>query len=140
MPKYQSFERQAKPIRRKDPHPIWRGIGCLIMLLVPAISLGASTILVGMAPDLGLAFPPGLMGRPVMPKYLFYVPGLVGILDWIQSLDNLYAVLLVTFIVTVLLMGITALGYAFIYRIAGPGRYTRFDAPPPNIKTKKYKR
>jgi len=84
MPKYQTAERKVKPIRRKEPHPIWRGIGCLILLIVPAMSLGLSTILVEMAPGLGIALPPGLLGRPLMPALLFRVPGLVPILNWIQ--------------------------------------------------------
>ena len=139
MSKYREFERQA-PVRRNEPHPIWRGIGCLTMLLVPALSLGVSVILIQMAPSLGIQIPPGLLGRPLMPEIMFQVPGLVGILNWIQSLNNLYAVLVLTFTITILLAGILALGYAFIYRIVGPPRYSGTDAPPPNIKVKKYKR
>ena len=139
MSKYRNFERQ-RPVRRNEPHPIWRGIGCLSMLLVPALSLGISVILVQMAPSLGIQIPPDLLGRPLMPEIMFRVPGLVGILNWIQSLDNLYAVLVFTFTVTILLAGVLALGYAFIYRIVGPPRYSGVDAPPPNIKVKKYKR
>jgi predicted acyltransferase len=139
MAKYRSYEKQT-PARSKDPHPVWRGIGCLIMLLVPALSLGISAILVQMAPSLGFQLPDGLIGRPVMPELLFQVPGLVGILNWIQSLDNLYAILVGTFTITILLAGVLALGYAFIYRIVGPPRYSGIDAPPPNIKVRKYKR
>jgi hypothetical protein len=75
-----------------------------------------------------------------MPELLFQVPGLVGILNWIQSLDNLYAILVGAFTITILLAGVLALGYAFIYRIIGPPRYSGIDAPPPNIKIRKYKR
>ncbi len=139
MSKYRTYEKKA-PRRRNEPHPVWRGIGCLIMLLVPALSLGISAILVEAAPSLGIPLPPGLLGRPVMPEILFQVPGLVGILYWIQSLDNLYAVLVGAFAITVLLAGALALGYAFLYRFIGPPRYSEFDAPPPNIKVRKYKR
>ena len=110
------------------------------MLIVPALSLGLSTILVQLAPSLGVQLPDGLLGRPVMPELLFKVPGLVGILNWIQSLNNLYAVLVGTFTITVLLAGLLALVYAFTYRIVGPPRYSGIDAPPPNIKVRKYKR
>lgn len=140
MPKYQTAERKVKPIRRKEPHPIWRGIGCLILLIVSAMSLGLSTILVEMAPGLGIALPPGLLGRPLMPALLFRVPGLVPILNWIQSLENLYAILLIAFTLVILLMGVIALAYAFVYRLAGPSRYSQFDAPPANVKVRKYKR
>lgn len=139
MSKHRTYEKKASA-SSKEPHPVWRGIGCLIMLLVPALSLGISTILVQMAPSFGIRLPDGLLGRPLMPELLFRVPGLVGILNWIQSLDNLYAILVGAFTVTVLLAGVLALGYAFIYRIVGPPRYSGIDAPPPNIKVRKYKR
>lgn len=139
MAKYRTYERKL-PEKRNDPHPIWRGIGCLSMLIIPALSLGISYTLVQMAPSLGVQLPAGLTGRPVMPDFLFQVPGLIGILSWIQGLDNLYAILLGAFAVTIVLAGVLALGYAFIYRIVGPPRYSALDAPAPNIKTKRYKR
>ncbi|MFZ5855443.1 MAG: hypothetical protein ACOYZ6_01305 [Chloroflexota bacterium] len=139
MAKYRSYEK-SPPSRSKDPHPVWRGIGCLIMLIVPALSLGLSTILVQISPSLGIQLPDGLLGRPVMPELLFKVPGLVGILNWIQSLNNLYAILVGMFTITVLLAGLIALIYAFTYRVVGPPRYSGIDAPPPNVKVRKYKR
>ena len=139
MSKYRTYERKAPP-NRNEPHPIWRGIGCLIMLIVPVLSFGISTILVQMAPSLGIQLPVKLLGRPFMPDFMFQVPGLVGILNWIQSLDNLYAILVGTFSVTVILASLLALGYATIYRFIGPPRYSSLDAPSSNIKVKKYKR
>jgi len=139
MAKYRSYEKQQSP-RRKDPHPVWRGIGCISMLVIPALSYGVSTILVNMAPSMGVYFPPELVGRPVMPELLFKVPGLIGLLNWIQRQNNLYAILLITFVVTVLLAGVIALIYAFAYRIVGPPRYSGYDTPPINTKVKKYKR
>lgn len=139
MAKHRSYERKLPP-RSKEPHPVWRGIGCLIMLIVPALSLGLSMILVQAAPALGISLPPGLLGRPVMPDFLFMVPGLVPILYWIQSLNNLYAILVGMFTITILLAGLIALLYAFAYRVVGPPRYSGVDAPPPNVKVKKYKR
>ncbi|RJP49383.1 MAG: hypothetical protein C4557_11390 [Anaerolineaceae bacterium] len=139
MAKYRSYEKQP-PARSKEPHPVWRGIGCLIMLIVPALSLGISVILIQIAPSLGIQLPEGLLGRPVMPELLFKVPGLVGILNWIQSLDNLYAILVGMLTITILLAGLIALIYAFIYRLVGPPRFSGIDAPPPNIKVRKYKR
>jgi hypothetical protein len=139
MSKYRTYQREAPP-RQKDPHPIWRGIGCLIMLLVPVLSFGISTILVQMAPSLGIQLPVELLGRPLMPELMFKVPGLVGILNWIQSLNNIYAILVGMFIVAVILSGVLALVYSFVYRIVGPSRYTDLDAPVQNIKVKRYKR
>ena len=139
MSKYRPYERKTPP-SRKEPHPIWRGIGCLIILMVPVLSFGISTILVQLAPSLGIQIPVELLGRPLMPDIMFQVPGLVGILNWIQSLDNLYAILVGTFTVTVIFGGVLAFGYALIYRFIGPPRYTSLDAPSSNFKVKKYKR
>lgn len=139
MAKHRSYERQI-PARSKEPHPVWRGIGCLIMLLVPALSLGISALLVEMALSAGIQLPPGLLGYPLMPNILFRVPGLVAILNWIQSLHNLYAILIGAFTVAIILASLFALGYAFVYRLVGPPRYSGMDAPPPNIKVRKYKR
>jgi hypothetical protein len=139
MTNYRSFERQT-PRRSKEPHPVWRGIGCVIMLIVPALAMGISYILIQMAPSLGVSLPVELLGRPVMPGFLFRVPGLVSILVWIQSIDNLYGLLAGTFAVTILLGGLLALVYAIIYRILGPAQYSGVDAPPIIKKVKKYKR
>lgn len=139
MTKYRTYEKKAPP-RRTEPHPVWRGIGCLIMLIVPALSLGISAILVQLAPSFGIQLPPGLLGRPLMPEILFQVPGLIGILNWIQGRNNLYAILVGTFAVAFLLAGVLALVYAILYRIVGPPRYSGIDAPPQSVKVKRYKR
>ena len=139
MSKYRSYERKVPP-SRNEPHPIWRGIGCLIILIVPVLSFGISTILLQLAPSLGIQLPVELLGRPLMPDFMFQVPGLVRILTWIQSLDNFYAILVGTFSITVILASLLALGYATIYRFIGPPRYSSLDAPSSNIKVKKYKR
>ena len=128
------------PRRSNEPHPVWRGIGCLIMLIIPALSLGFSYVMLESALSLGVDLPPGLLGYPVMPPLLFKVPGLVGILGWIQSLNNLYAILVGTAVLTLLLGGLIALGYAVVYRIVGPSHYSELDAPPTGYKVRKYKR
>jgi hypothetical protein len=140
MTKYQNYAKKASPLRSKEPHPVWRGIGCFIMLLVPALSLGISYILIELALEQGIQLPPELLGRPLMPPILFRVPGLVGILNWIQSLNNLYAILVGTLTVTVVLGGLLGFAYAFVYRLIGPSPYTDMDARPQNIKVRKYKR
>jgi hypothetical protein len=140
MSKYHTYERRARPMRRNEPHPIWRGIGCFTMLLVPAMSLALSIILVEEALKNGFPIPRELLGWPTMPPLLFHVPGLVKLLNWIESLNNLYAILAGAFILTLFLGSVFALIYAFAYRVVGPPRYTALDAPPPNVKTRRYKR
>jgi hypothetical protein len=132
--------RKATPPKSYEPHPIWRGIGCFLMLILPPISYVISILTVDYAIQQGIRLPEGLAGYPVMPEWLFSIPGLVSILYWIQSLNNLYANLLVGFFILVALAGVMAMIYAVMYRISGPPQYSEFDAPPPRRKVKKYRR
>lgn len=139
MSKYGSYRKEIPP-RSTEPHPVWRGIGCFIMLIVPIMSYAISVLTVDYAIDQGIRLPEGLAGYPVMPELLFSVPGLVDLLFWIQGLNNLYAYLLVAFFFIVILGGVFTLVYAIMYRVSGPSPYSQFDAPPPNVKVKKYRR
>ena len=139
MSKYGSF-RKAVPPKSYEPHPIWRGIGCFIMLILPVLSYVISVLTIDYGIKQGIRLPDGLAGYPVMPEVLFRVPGLVNMLFWIQGQNNLYAYLLVAFFILVLSGGVLALIYAVMYRISGPSPYSQFDAPPQNIKVKKYRR
>ncbi len=139
MSKYSSY-RKPLPAKSYEPHHIWRGIGCFIILILPIVSYVISLLAVEYAINQGIRLPEELAGPPVMPEALFKVPGLVGILLWIQSQNNLYAHLLVALFVLVLLAGIFTLVYAIMYRVSGPSPYSEFDAPPPKVKVKKYRR
>jgi hypothetical protein len=139
MTKYRAFEKRLPP-RNKEPHPVWRGIGCLIWLILPVLSYGLSALTISYALKQGIQFPQDLTGYPVMPPLLFRVPGLVALLNWLQSQYNLYLTLLVAFFFVVMLAGAMAIIYAFMYRASAPPRYSGVDAPPVNIKVKKYKR
>ena len=139
MSKYGSL-RKATPSKSYEPHPVWRGIGCFMILFLPIISYAIGMLAVDSAIRQGIRIPEGLAGHPVMPEILFNVPGLVDLLFWIQGQTNLYAYLLVAFFVLVLLGGIFTFVYALMYRVAGPPTYSEFDAPPPRVKVKKYRR
>lgn len=139
MSKYGSYRKVAPP-KSYEPHPIWRGIGCFLMLILPPISYVFSMLTVDYAIKQGIRLPEGLAGYPTMPELLFSIPGLVNILFWIQSLNNLYANLLVAFFILVIVGGILAMIYAVMYRVSGPPQYSEFDAPPTSQKVKKYRR
>jgi len=111
-----------------------------MMLFLPVISYAISMLTVDEAMRQGIRLPEGLVMNPVMPEFLFRVPGLVDLLYWIQAQDHLYAYLLVAFFILVLLGGIFSFAYALLYRVVGPPAYSQFDAPPPKVKVKKYRR
>jgi hypothetical protein len=132
-------QRKSAPTTPKTP-AVWSGIGCLLMLIVPIISWMLASITVQLAVDQGWPMPYQLMGFPVMPAWLWSVPGFAPILGFIQSQPNLYAVLglMVTYIV--ILGAILAFVYSAVYRFIGPPRYGPLDMPPAKAKVGRYKR
>ena len=121
------------------PPPIWRGIGCLMIILVPVMSFAAA--------DLSWRFfwlrgliPPELLVTPQPPDWIGILPPVQSAYWFVFSKEAILAILALTFIYTIFLAGIISVLYAFMYRIAAPSRYGPMDAPPPRIKVKKYKR
>ncbi len=121
-------------------HEVWRGIGCLLMLIVPIISYILASLTVTAALAAGWPLPYQLVGNPVMPKALWSVQALAPTLGFIESQTNLYATLLVTVLFSVFLSAVLSFAYSILYRIVGPSRYGPLDAPPPRVSVKTYKR
>ena len=104
----------AKP-RPWSVHPVWRGIGCLLIILLPLISYAAAYLLVRenvqrrwvvMPDELLRSFSLPLVGR----MYLADLAVAIGLL----------------------VVGFAALTvlYALFYRLFGPSRYGPLDVPP----------
>ncbi len=135
-----SFERTPKK-KERAVHPIWRGIGCLMLLIVPLISYALADILVRYGIDQRLWFiPRELIGYPQLPPTVWRFQVLTTLFGWIARIENLYANLVMTLVFMVLIFGVIAMVYAVMYKAAAPSRYGPYDAPPPRIKTKRYKR
>ncbi len=140
MGKYQSsVHKRIKP-KPQGPHVIWRGIGCLMLLIVPMISIaaGIETIRYGLEND--WTIPYQLLGRPSLPDLFYQSSGLMTIFSPILGIQHFYAYAVTSIGYMVLIGGITSVAYAAAYRMVGPPRYGPLDMPPPNIKTKKYTR
>lgn len=138
MSRYSSTSR-GNPKGIENPHPIWRGIGFLIILIVPVLSYAASQVSM---PYLIRQrwVPKELLGTPKLPEWLDFAPVLVDILEVIFVRKGMYATILVTFLYIVIIGGIISILYAILYRLFGPKKYGPLDAPPPKVKIKKYKR
>lgn len=140
MGKYRSSARVKAAPKSDGPHAIWRGIGCVMMIIIPAISIATGM----MAVTYGIAnrwpIPYQLLGTPRFPDIFYKSNGLMIILSPIISIQNFYAIAVASIIIMIFLGGIISLVYGIIYRVTGPSRYGPTDAPPPNIKTKKYTR
>jgi hypothetical protein len=121
-------------------NPIWRGVGCIMMVVVPAISflLGVLTVNLAVAQDWPMPYQ--LMGYPVMPTVLMKADFLVPLLVFLQAQQNLYAILLLTVAYIVVIGAIVTYVYSVIYQYVGPPRYGPLDAEPVNRRVKRYKR
>lgn len=141
MGKYTSFTPQ-RPLKPKSdvPHEIWRGIGCIMMIIVPAISIALGVVLVKYGTTHGWSIPYQLLGYPALPEFVFKSSGLVALLAPVTRIQNFYAYLTAGAAITILLSGLISMLYAFIYRFFGPPRWGPLDEPPPRIKTKRYTR
>jgi hypothetical protein len=137
MTKYSKYQRKSPP--SKPLNPIWRGIGCLLMVFVPAISYGIGYAFLQEFKRRGLV-PTELLGYIQFPEWVWGVPFLNTIARFLGSLKDLWGMLVFFFATLFILSGLVSLIYSAIYQFVGPPRYTDLDAPPPKRKTKEYKR
>jgi hypothetical protein len=102
-------------IKRIPIHPVWRGLGCLLIILIPIISFAAARLLVQANSEQGwIVIPDELAGA-------FSAP-FVGVVT--------YTDLAVTMIVLIVFFGLATILYSMVYRLFGPPRYGPLDSPP----------
>lgn len=139
MAKYDYFQQSRKPAK-KEMHPIWRGIGCVTMILVPVISWAAAMVFL----DYGLShkwpFLYQLSGTVRLSDFIYRIAFFNVIANYISSIDYLRAKLIFFVIAIMLFSSIFAMLYAVLYKIFGPPRYSELDAPPQKVKPKKFTR
>ena len=140
MGKYTSATRQKEPPRVTGVHPIMKGLGCLMMIIVPIIAYGSAVLLVNMGIQRGWPLPSEWLGTPTFHPLLWKVTGLYGILTFLTNQTNLVANVAIAFAITIVIGGIMAVIFGYIYRFFGPPQYGPLDAPPIRVKVKRYKR
>jgi hypothetical protein len=126
------------PIRR-EVHPVMRGIGCILMILVPVLSYGVALLLVERGVG-AQVIPPAWYGYMTFPAYLSRLSGINLIVNFLSGIRGLPAILAFTVITMTVIGGIISVIFGYIYEIFGPPKYGPTDAPPPRIKVKRYKR
>jgi hypothetical protein len=141
MGKYSTYNRrQDKPRRPTGVHPVMRGIGCIMMVLVPILSYGIALLLVNYGYTHNWPIPPSWFGHPTIPPVLLNLQGLRPVWDFLVVQNNLIAVVVFTIVVIIIIGGIMAIIYGYIYTLFGPPRYGPMDVPPIRVKVKRYKR
>ena len=140
MSKYSSYSRPQPKPRNRGVHPVMRGIGCILIIVVPILAYGVSMLLVDYGARQGWPIPRDWYGPPSIPPLLWKLQGLTPILGFIQAQNNLEAILVFTVALTIVIGGVISMIYGFIYSLFGPPRYGPQDAPPSRKKVKAYKR
>lgn len=127
MGKYSTVTPHKKEARY-EVHPIWRGIGCLLLILVPLMALTAAVSLrKANETTHWVAVPPELDKYPDMTKVNRAIPALGPVWTAIDRVYYFDALLFVIF--TALGFGLLSVVYSFMYKIVGPPRYGMYDAP-----------
>lgn len=140
MGKYSSSARRAEgPPRNRGVHPVMRGIGCLLMVIVPILSYGVAVLLVNYVAA-RWPMPQEWLGIPKIHPVLLSLRGLDPLWGFLQRQPNLVANLLFAFFIMILVGGVLSVVYGYIFSMFGPSRYGPQDVPPPRVKTKKYSR
>jgi hypothetical protein len=113
MGKFSSFDRVVPKKEAKwKIHPVWQGIGCILIALIPLMSYAGAVLLVDANFEHHwVEFPQEFIGPPGHPL--------------------LYSQLGVTVVLSVFGFMILVLLYTILYRFIGPPRYGPTDAPPP---------
>jgi len=120
-----------KPQMRERPwkvHPIWRGIGCILIILIPIMSYAAAVMMVDANITAGWVPAPAVYMQTVLVPYLD------------MPIAHLYANLMVAGVL--MLVGYAGLMvfYSVMYSVVGPPKLGPQDAPPIHRKRKqKYK-
>lgn len=140
MTKYTQASARRAVNAKPDVNPIWRGIGCIMMVVIPVISYLLSLFIVNMGVAQNWPMPYQLMGYPVLPPLFSKSDALLPIVLWIQQQQNLYAILLLTIAFIVVIGGFVIWLYTAIYAQVGPPRYGPLDEPPIRGRVKRYKR
>jgi hypothetical protein len=140
MTRYMRASHRGPTTTREPTPPIWRGIGCLLILTVPVVSWVLAYQTVEWARTSGWQLPWQLMGYPVTPALLWKVAGLPPVLFFIERQPHLYMTLLVTVLYVVALSALVSAAYSFVYKLVGPSQLGPLDAPSPDIKIGRYKR
>ena len=138
--RYAVSSRPRTPAAPRPLPAIWRGIGCLMMIVIPLASWMLARITVQAAVDRNWPLPYQLAGYPVMPSALWQVTDLGPVLAYIQGQQNLYAIIALCIIYIIVIGGLISAVYSITYGIVGPPKYGPLDAPPPRVRVGRYKR
>jgi hypothetical protein len=136
--KYMKYERKPQK-KNQELHPIWRGIGCLLFVIVPVLSYAITVLIIPAIQATGI-FPAVIYQRIRFPDWAYETIFISGIARFITNIDYFWATLIFFVVVLLVLAGVFSIIYSAVYQAVGPARYTAVDAPPAPRSGKQYKR
>ncbi len=137
MSKYTKY--RVKQEEKKGMNPIWRGIGCILIVAVPVLSFGLMVLFVPPIMATGKV-PYQLVGHVQFPTWAYQVAFTADIARFFSNINNLWLNIITFFVMAMILTTVSSLLYSWIYSLVGPARYTALDAPPPKHQGRQYKR
>jgi hypothetical protein len=140
MGKYTTYKKQPPIPRNVGVHPVMRGIGCIMIVLVPILAYGSADLLVEYGVGQGWPIPREWLGRVTIHPLLLGMKNLEPFWNFLLAQNNLLANLAFAVAIMVLLGAVMSVIYGYVYSIFGPPRYGPQDAPPMRVKVKRYKR
>ena len=137
MGKYEKYHRKSPEKRRMNP--IWRGIGCILIIVVPLLAYWMMLVSVPLIIATG-KIPYQLLGHVHFHEWVFKLRITTLIASFISNINNLWINIIMFFVMLLILTSVASLLYSMIYALIGPARYSELDAPPSKYKPKVYKR
>lgn len=134
-----TFSDSNKPTRRGQVHPAMRGIGCLLMVIVPVFSYLLGDYLAGQGFGIQV-IPVSWYGSMAFPDWMYRLSGFNIIANFFSSIPHLAANLAITAVGIIIIGGIMSVIWGYMYSLLAPSKYGPTDVPPPRVKTRKYKR
>lgn len=124
MGTYDSNSTRDARERKREPHPIWRGIGFMMLLIGPIVAFALSDVLLQMARERDFSMPAELQTDVInIPLY--------------GPVDDLYAVLILAGAITLVLFGLFAIVNAAVYQASAGKTYQVFESEPKQYKKKR---
>ncbi len=118
MGKYDSYNPQSyKAASSEGVHPVWRGIGCVLMILIPIMAFAGAVLLVQANLEQKWLPTPYELAQPVL-------------LPYFGRVNYLYAYLLVAVILSLIGFALLSVVYALVYNLIGPSQYGPVDSLP----------
>jgi hypothetical protein len=110
--------------RSDEPHPVWRGIGMVMMIGIPILSYAIANQLLSYFATEGIMLSEELMAPPVA------VPLLGEVYNW-------PALLVFTFLIALVLFGLFAVVNAVVYSASSNSTLRKLESPPRRLKKKR---